>query len=240
MAGAKNIVFDVVGTLASYDKFYEAVEKVLGDRLRDEGIKPQLFGQFWSEVAGREYTYVSMSGRYISSSTVFEQIFWRMLWKSGISEPRKFATEQDLSALMDGYANLQMRPGAEECVQKLRDAGFTVWGFTMGDLQRVQSYFDNSSINMPKDNLLSCDSTKIGKPDPEAYKPLLKRLSSDGSQPWFAAAHQWDASAARSTGYRGAYCTVGEGEALMDVFGDMDVVAETLPGLADKVIAASQ
>ncbi|KAK3707713.1 hypothetical protein LTR37_011890 [Vermiconidia calcicola] len=208
MSGSKNIVFDVVGTLASYDKFYE--------------------------------TYVSMIGRYISSSTIFERIFWRMLWKSGISEPREFATEQDLSALMKGYANLQMRPGAAECVQKLRDAGFTVWGFTMGDLQRVQSYFDNSSINMPKENLLSCDSAKVGKPDPEAYKPLLKRLSSGGSQPWFAAAHQWDASAARSTGYRGAYCTVWEGEALMDVFGDMDVVAETLPELADKVIAASQ
>ena len=85
MSGSKNIVFDVVGTLASYDKFYEvccfssrrslspyadvdqAVEKVLGDRLRDEGIKPQLFGQLWSEVAGREYVSTSWLTRNLRS-----------------------------------------------------------------------------------------------------------------------------------------------------------------------------
>lgn len=53
---------------------------------------------------------------------------------------------------------------------------------------------------MPAENLKSCDSSKIGKPDPAAYKPLLEQLSQGGKQPWFAAAHMWDVSAARRTG----------------------------------------
>lgn len=77
----------------------------------------------------------------------------------------------------------------------------------MGDLSRVGGYFTQAGIDMPAEHLRSCDSSKIGKPDPEAYRPLLKQLSSEGSMPWFAAAHMWDVSAARRTGYVHAFNT---------------------------------
>ncbi|RMY26048.1 hypothetical protein D0867_00309 [Hortaea werneckii] len=259
--GNKNIVFDVVGTLVGYEKLYEVIESRLGSKMRAQGIGPTaMFGYMWIEVAEREYTYLSMSGAYVPYVQVFESIFWRMLWKAGILEPRKFATSEDLGAIMEeGYKKMEMRPGAKECVQKLREAGFTVWAFTMGDLSRVSGYFTQAGIDMPAENLKSCDSSKIGKPDPEAYRPLLKQLSGDGSLPWFAAAHMWDVSAARRTGYahtyyihslqirklidksrfRGAYCSVWENEALTDLFGDMDVLSDTLPEMADKVIAST-
>lgn len=35
----------------------------------------------------------------------------------------------------------------------------------------------------------------------------------------------------------GAYCTVLEKEPLQDLFGDMDVIDDTLPGMAQKIIA---
>ena len=95
-----------------------------------------------------------------------------------------------------------MRPDAVECVQKLRDAGFTVWGFTAGDLNRVAGYFRQAGIDMPPEHLISCDSMGMGKPDPAVYRPLLDRLmeENEGKKPWFAAAHMWDVSAARRTG----------------------------------------
>ncbi|RMZ01046.1 hypothetical protein D0862_06508 [Hortaea werneckii] len=248
-----------MGTLVGYEKLYEVLEARLGPKLRAQGIGPtSMFGYMWIEVAEREYTYLSMSGAYVPYAQVFESIFWRMLWKAGIQEPREFATGEDLVAIMEeGYRKMEMRPGAKECVQKLRDAGFTVWAFTMGDLSRVGGYFKQAGIDMPAEHLKSCDSSKIGKPDPEAYRPLLKQLSSDGSLPWFAAAHMWDVSAARRTGYvhpfntifgtyrlidgfrfRGAYCSVWENEALTDLFGDMDVLSDNLPEMAEKVIAS--
>lgn len=40
--------------------------------------------------------------------------------------------------------------------------------------------------------------------------------------------------------FHGAYCTILEAEPLYDVFGQLDVVAPTLPEMADKIIAATQ
>jgi hypothetical protein len=38
--------------------------------------------------------------------------------------------------------------------------------------------------------------------------------------------------------FKGAYCTVLENEPLHNLFGHMDVVDDTLPGMAEKIIAA--
>lgn len=122
----KNVVFDVVGTLVSYDKIFEAIETRLGDRLRAEGIKPTLLGYTWLEAGEREYTYLSMSNRYVPFATVFRKIFFRMLWMAGIKAPRVFASEEDLEYIMAQYLLCEMRPGAKECVAKLREAGFKV------------------------------------------------------------------------------------------------------------------
>lgn len=188
MATSKNVVFDIVGTLVGYEKLFEAIEARLGDRLKAQGVGPaSLFGYTWIEVAEREYTYLSMSGLYRPYATVFESIFYRMLYKAGIPSPRTFANDEDLAAVMVGYKAMELRPGARECVQKLRDAGFTVYGFTMGDIARVGGYFKAGGLEWPAENLLSCDTRGVGKPDPEAYRPLLEKLSVEG-KPWFAAA----------------------------------------------------
>jgi 2-haloacid dehalogenase len=39
--------------------------------------------------------------------------------------------------------------------------------------------------------------------------------------------------------FRGAYCTEHEGE-FLDIFGEMDVVADSLPDMAEKIIAATK
>ncbi|KAJ9148937.1 Haloacid dehalogenase-like hydrolase [Pleurostoma richardsiae] len=235
---SKNVVFDVVGTLVSHEHLFEALDARMGDRLRAAGIQPMLLGNLWIETAEREYTYLSMSGRYAVFFEVFGALFYRMLHYGGIKEPRKFATPEDVDYILAEWRKLALRPGAAECVAKLREAGFTVWCFTAGDLSRVGGYFKQAGVDMPAENLLSCDDLKLAKPTPEAYKPVLDRLSAGGATPWFAAAHMWDVSTARTVGFRGAYCTILEGEPLHEVFGDMDVVADTLPAMADAIIAA--
>ncbi len=131
-----------------------------------------------------------MSGSYTPGNKTFPALFYRILWQCGIENPREFANDKDLAAIMEGHSDMRMRDGAAECVKKLRDAGFTVWGLTMDNRETVAGYFERSGIDMPRENLHSCDSTGIGKPDPRAYQPLLERLSKEGGTPWFAAAHQ--------------------------------------------------
>ncbi|KAL4971979.1 FAD dependent oxidoreductase-domain-containing protein [Aspergillus desertorum] len=237
---SKNVVFDVVGTLVSYDHLFQAIDDRLGDRLEEHNIKPSLLGYAWIEVAEREYTYLSMSGKYTVFADVFRALFYRMLWMGGIKKPREFASDADLEYIMAEYADLKLRPGAKECVRKLRDAGFRVWCFTAGDAKRVSGYFEKEGVEMPADDLISCDSAGVGKPDLEAYRPLLERLEAEngGRVPWFAAGHMWDVSAARRAGFKGAYTSIWEKEPLTELFGEMDVIDETLPGMAEKIIAS--
>ncbi|KAL4985439.1 FAD dependent oxidoreductase-domain-containing protein [Aspergillus falconensis] len=223
---SKNVVFDVVGTLVSYDHLFQAIDDRLGGRLREHNIKPSLLGYTWIEVAEREYTYLSMSGKYTVFADVFRALFYRMLWMAGIKEPREFASGADLEYIMTEYAGLKLRPGAKECIQKLRDAGFKVWCFTAGDAKRVSGYFENEGVEMPAGDLISCDSAGVGKPDLEAYRPLLESMKAGngGRVPWFAAGHMWDVSAARRAGFKGAYTSIWEKEPLTELFGEMDAI----------------
>lgn len=198
MSPNKHVVFDIVGTVVTYDAIINALETRLGDRLRAEFIKPSMFGYTWFEIAEREYTYLSINKRYRSFYDVFCSLFYRMLWISGVKEPRSFATDEDLAYVVGEFKNLEVRPGAAECFSLLRDAGFTCWGFTAGDNEQVRGYLINNGIEMPLENFKSCDTLGIGKPAPESYQPLLKQFGSE--EAWFAAAHMWDVSSAKHTG----------------------------------------
>lgn len=61
----------------------------------------------------------------------------------------------------------------------------------------------NRKIDLPAENLLSCDTYGIGKPARESYVPVLEKLSKTAKEEhiWFAAAHMWDVSAAKRSGY---------------------------------------
>jgi 2-haloacid dehalogenase len=200
MATGKNIVFDVVGTLACYDELYNGIDARLGDKLRAQGIKSSLLGYTWIEVAEREYTYLSMAGAYKSFDTVFEAVFYRVLFSAGIQDPKAFASAEDLAFVMEANSRMKLRDGAVECITILRDAGFTVWAMTAADKERVRGYFANAGLDLPTENLLSSDDTGIGKPALDGYVPLYEQLAKEG-KPWFAAAHKWDVSAAHRVGY---------------------------------------
>ncbi|KAF2141391.1 uncharacterized protein K452DRAFT_288091 [Aplosporella prunicola CBS 121167] len=234
---SKHVVFDIVGTCVGYDVWLDAVEARLGEGFRREGIKPQLFAFAWMEACEREYTYLSISGRYTVWSKIQAALFYRVLYQAGIQEPRKFASEEDLKAILHAYDSLTLREGVSEAFAKLRAAGFTCWGLTMGDKKRVGGYFKAAGLHMPDQNLMSCDESGVGKPDPKAYRPVLEALG-DGEK-WFAAAHMWDVSAAKMVGFKGAYTTIWEKEPCTEIFGEMDVMAETPLEMAEKIIAAS-
>lgn len=204
---SKTILFDVVGTLVSYDSLFTSITTRLGPRLSERNIKPSLLGYTWIEVAEREYTYLSISGKYTPFGTVFRALFYRILYMAGVPDPRCFANEEDLDFIMEGYGNLTLRPGAKECIQRLRSAGFRVLCFTAGDKERVAGYFqgagEGTDIPLQHGDLISCDEVGVAKPDPRAYRAVFEQLVSenDGLVPWFAAGHMWDVAAARRVGY---------------------------------------
>lgn len=152
------------------------------------------------EAGEREYTYLSLAGKYIPFFDVFRAVFYRTLYQAGIPEPREFSTDEDREFVLDAYRNLKARPGVAECFETLRRDGFTVWCLTAGDTGRVGGYLKAAGVDFPEENFVSCDSIGVGKPSPEAYKFILDKFPKEGREAWFAAAHMWDTTAARPCG----------------------------------------
>ncbi|PIG85962.1 putative 2-haloalkanoic acid dehalogenase [Aspergillus arachidicola] len=218
MTPKKHVVFDVVGTCVSFDAFYNCIDRVIGDKLRAQCITPRFFGFSWMTAAELEFTFLSISERYKPYKEVITALFYRTLHMAGIEDPRSFATEAERDQCVQGYSGLELRPGTRECFAKLREAGFTVWCLTTGDTRRVRGYFERAGVDMP---------------------PAMERFAEEDVK-WFAAAHMWDVSAAVKVGFRGAYCTVYEKESCAEIFDtQMEVLADSLPEMADKIIAAS-
>lgn len=195
----KHVVFDIVGTCVGYDVFFNAIEERIGDKLRGQGIKPQLFAFAWMADAERECSFLDRSGRYVQFWTVFKPLFYRTLGIAGVAKPRELATDEDVDFLVASYRKLKARPGIHECMSRLRGAGFTIWALTSGDAARVQGYLSSNGIEIPTDNFVACESIGVSKPAPEVYKYVLDKLPG-ADQTWFAAAHMWDSSAAKHSG----------------------------------------
>ncbi|KPI36674.1 uncharacterized protein AB675_10057 [Cyphellophora attinorum] len=245
MSARKHVVWDIVGTCVSYDAPVRTVTALLGPVLSKHNILPATFVHLLNETAEREYTFLSISNRYTPYFTVMRLLFYRVLLSLGIPNPREVVSEADVDAVMDSFANLEVRDGVKECWERLRAEGFTMWAFTAGDASSVQGMLEKGGVSLPVEQFRSCDSAGVGKPHSESYKPLLEELRADAGgeevETWFAAAHQWDVSAAKRSGFdRGAYVTVLEGEAVDELFGKMDVTAESFEELAEGIIRVSK
>ncbi|KAJ5332539.1 uncharacterized protein N7506_006322 [Penicillium brevicompactum] len=233
---AKHVVFDVVGTCVSFDAFYNTIHRVIGERLLAKNITARSFGFTWMTAAELEFTFLSISERYRPYKDVITALFYRTLYMCGIESPPYL---RNRCRARPGYSELELRPGTADCFEILRNAGFTVWCLTTGDAKRVRGYFERAGVDMPLENFITCDTAGVAKPALAAYKPALARFADDDVK-WFAAAHMWDVSAAVKVGFRGAYCTIYEQESCAEIFDtEMEVLADALPQMAERIVAAS-
>jgi 2-haloacid dehalogenase len=187
-----------------------------------------------------EFTFLSISERYKPYKDVLKALFHRTLWMAGVQDPKSIATEEERDLCIEGYSELELRPGLKECFAKLREEEFTVWCLTTGDVKRVRGYFERGGVDMPMENFISCDTVGLAKPALAAYRPALEHFAPQDDK-WFAAAHMWDVSAAVKVGFRGAYCTIYEQDLCEELFGEnkMDVIADSLLEMAEKIVQAS-
>ena len=104
----------------------------------------------------------------------------------------------------------------------------------------MRGYFERGGVDMPLEIFISCDTAGVAKPALAAYRPAVVQFK-EGDAKWFAPAHMWDVTTAVKVGFRGAYCTVYEKEPCAEIFdAELEVVADSLPDMADRIIAASR
>ncbi|EME79256.1 uncharacterized protein MYCFIDRAFT_34313 [Pseudocercospora fijiensis CIRAD86] len=237
----KHIVFDIVGTCVSYDAFFDALEERLGNKLRSHSIPPRLLGMLWLADTERECMFLRASGRSGRFMELLKPFIYRFLAMSGIESPKAFCSDEDAEYIASSYGRLRARNGVHECMQKLRQAGFEVWACTSGDRVRVQKYLEEGGIEIPNDRFVPCEEIRGGavtKPQLGVYEFMLSKFP-DADEKWFAACHMWDTTAARKCGFKAAWCSAWEKEAVTEAFGEVEVMAENLVTMAEKIITAS-
>lgn len=121
--------------------------------------------------------------------------------------------------------------------ERLRDYGFTIWCLTDASHERVAGYFRQSDVDMPDENLISCDSIGAGKPEARVYEFFANKIPASGNEAFFAASHLWDSITARQGDFITAWSSVHEQEPCLEVFGSPDIIADGLVDMADKIIA---
>ncbi|KAJ6593223.1 HAD-like domain-containing protein [Mycena capillaripes] len=230
------VVFDVVGTCFGYDSVEDSLRDLFAAQAASSvaAVPPGLFFSAWTSNAEKDFQYLSVLQKFRSHSTLLKKAFYRTLEDAGVSASS--VGDADVDLLISQYSNnLTPRPGLSEMVQILRDAGFTVWCCSDASPERVRGYFEKAGIDMPMENLLSCNMCGAAKPDPKVYKMAKKELG-NADVTVFAAAHAWDLAGARKEGFHTAYCTVGEDESCVELFGEADVTADTLPELGRAIV----
>ncbi|ODV97474.1 hypothetical protein PACTADRAFT_30929 [Pachysolen tannophilus NRRL Y-2460] len=234
-----SIVFDIVGTLISYENCIAEIEKQLGDRFKADNINASLFFFFWLAGAERDYSYLSQSNNYQPFSKIMEYTFYRSLFFAGIKTPRHYCSQDEVNEIIKiGFFNLRARKQTEETLKLLAEYGFTTYFLTDASSERVLNYFKKSGIEISSENLISCDSIDAGKPEAIVYQTMSKRLpDKHKNDKWFFAAHMWDSCAARQGDFRTAWSAIHEFEPCTEIFGEPDVLGDGLLDTARKVIA---
>jgi 2-haloacid dehalogenase len=239
MPPSKTIIFDIIGTLVDHTSFLPALTSRLGPFLKTNNLSVPLFAYAWLEAAQRESAHLISSGVSIPLPTILAGLFPRVLHMAGVSD-RGF-DEEDVKLVARSYEECEAREGAAECVRILSDAGFDVWAFTDGEREDVLGYFRAGGIEIDNEHVVTCGEIGVKKPVLKAYEKVRGIIGvKDGDEVWLGASHSWDLCGAGRAGLRTAYVKVLEGEEVKEVFGERDVVAETLVGLAQGVVKAAR
>jgi 2-haloacid dehalogenase len=145
-----------------------------------------------------EYTWLrTMSRRYAD--------FWRVTNDALVFAAKSLKVEltpENRSRLMEGYLKLRCWPDVPAALGALKKAGIGIAFLSNLTDEMLDAGIKNSQLDGVFDHVLSTDRVKVYKPDPRAYQMGVDAFGLMPDQILFAAFAGWDASGAKSFGYR--------------------------------------
>jgi 2-haloacid dehalogenase len=145
-----------------------------------------------------EYTWLrTMSRRYAD--------FWRVTNDALVFAAKSLKVEltpENRSRLMEAYLKLRCWPDVPAALGALKKAGIGIAFLSNLTDEMLDAGIKNSHLDGAFDHVLSTDRVKVYKPDPRAYQMGVDAFGLMPDQILFAAFAGWDASGAKSFGYR--------------------------------------
>jgi 2-haloacid dehalogenase len=191
MMTIKAIVFDAYGTL--YD--IQSVASVTEAAFPGYG---EVITQIW-RMKQLEYTWLrSLMDRYQDFSAVTRESLSYTLGALGLS-----ADAATFAAIMDKYLHLDPYADARTTLEKLKGRKLAI--LSNGSTDILDALVQNSGFAALLDATLSVDAVGVFKPSPKAYALVEQKLGVRPREVVFVSSNPFDASGAKSFGFKVAW-----------------------------------
>ena len=185
--------FDIYGTLIDPHGVTVKLGELIGDQAND-------FSQLWR---GKQLEYTfrrGLMGKYENFAVCTRNAldYTDAVFKTNIGE-------DDKQALMQVYRVLPAYDDVPEALQKIRAAGFKMYGFSNGIAEAVSGLLEHAGIAEYFDGVVSVDEIKTFKPNPDVYRHFVDSTSGNKSNAWLVSSNPFDVQGAVSFGMQAAW-----------------------------------
>ncbi|MCC5858571.1 MAG: haloacid dehalogenase type II [Ectothiorhodospiraceae bacterium] len=185
------VVFDAYGTLFDVRSVQQETEQRFpghGDAITGTWRRKQL-----------EYTWLrSLMNRYKPFSGVTRDALVYAIKSRGLAPE-----ESQIDDLMSAYLRLTAFPEARQALEQL--AGRQRAILTNGDLPLIEPAVKAAGLNDVLDAILTVDTIRIYKPNPQAYALVTEHLGVDAQRVLFVSSNPFDVVGATQFGFRVAW-----------------------------------
>lgn len=220
---SKIIAFDVYGTLIDTDVVKAALQKVVGD-------KAEAFSQTWRS---KQLEYAFRRG-LMQRYEEFSVCTRNALDYSCLFHQENLADAQK-QALLDSYSQLPAFNDVAAGLTRLKAEGHLLFAFSNGSKQAVEALLINAGVRSFFADIVSTDSIKSFKPNPEVYRYFLQTTVASERNAWLVSSNAFDVIGAVSAGMNAAWLKRNE----TDIFDPWDfeptITINSLVELMDRI-----
>ena len=105
-------------------------------------------------------------------------------------------------ALMACYTLPPADPGAPVALERLKEAGFSSYAFSNGDPEDLATLFRNAGLESLLNGIVSVQSVRCFKPDPDVYAHFCAVAESEPENAWLISGNPFDVIGASNCGWR--------------------------------------
>lgn len=218
--------FDVYGTLIDTQGVLSNLEAMIPD-------KAKAFSTTWREKQ-LEYSFRrGLMQNYVNFSVCTSQAleYCCQLYDVSLSEAQK-------NELLASYSVLPAFDDVAGSLAQLKDAGFSLYAFSNGSGDAVNTLLNNAGIRQFFEAVVSCDDLRSFKPNPAVYGHFLRQSNASVDRAWLVSSNPFDVIGARSAGMRAAWVQRSS-SAVFDPWGiEPTVTIKGLSDLQDKLVAS--
>lgn len=224
--------FDIYGTLFDMRTVVPTLVGAVPD--------PEAFYQLWRFKLVQYFLVLSAIGRFQDLSTLRQKAF-----EFCVNEVAPGVSDQVKRNFLE--ASLYLKPFADvrEGLEKLRTAGLKIVALSTGTRSDLLAMFKNAKLDDCFDATITNQEAGIYKPHARSYLYAAEQLAVKPSEIRMVASHPWDLIGAGNAGFALAWvrrsgCAALESQTYDTIDAAPEIIADTLPALADKIIAADR